>query len=377
MVRLAHRTVRLAFAGALLSLASVATLPPAAAGQYTLDAAIPQKLQVTGADEAEMQRWADDNIQALTSGDPERIDRAKDALSRPLRDGQATVAFRLEASRRLAPALRQAMEGAGADVAVNAAIVAGDLGSEAGLELLRQLRNDERLAVRYRAIKGYGMALMLADQAQGGAAFNEEAAQRVVRELGEGLKAETEPLLLVAFVTSLEQASAGSRFPGLRDRALQALASAVGARLSKLNGTVADGAEVDPLVRGLIHTRGQMIRVRNPVAPDAQRAAVEASGHIVAWGFRFARANNRLPDPENPGEADLHRTLLTGVNTAIQTLTLVAPARQQEIEALGLPAAIRNGDVQGFLRGAGQLIGEGGILTQSPFSVPARTFRLQ
>lgn len=376
MVRLANRTVRLAVAGALLSLASVAVLPRAAAGQHPLDATIAQRMQINGADEAEVQRWATENVEALASGDFERMRRGKSALSRPLRDASTTVAFRVKASQLLKPALSNAAANAEeAEVAVNAAIIAADLASDAGLELLRELRNDRRLAVRYRAIKGFGTALMLAEQSE--PAFEAQAAERVVQELGKGLAEETEPSLLVAYITSLEHASSGSRFPGLRDRALEALASAIGARLNGLKGEVSEGAELDPLVRGLIHIRSQMIRVRNPVGRDAQRASVDAAGHVVAWGFRFIRVNNRLPDPQAPEEADLHRVLLTGVNLATQTLTLIAPDRRGAIEELELPASVERGDAAAFRRGAGQLIGEGGILAQPPFSVDVSAFRLE
>jgi hypothetical protein len=376
MVRLANRTVKLAVAGALLSLASAAVLPRAAAAQHPLDAAIAQRMQISGADEAEVQRWATENARALASDDPETIRRAKSALARPLRDASTTIAFRLKASQLLGPALLDAAKNVErADVAVNAAIVAADLASEAGLDLLRQLREDDRLSVRYRAIKGFGTALLLAEQSE--PAFGPEAAERIVQELGERFASETEPALLTAHVTSLEQASASSRFPGMRDRALEALAKAIGARLGRLDGAVADGAELDPLVRGLIHTRSQMIRVRNPVAAPAQKAAVEAAGQMVAWGYRFARANGRLPDLERLDEVEPYRILQTGVNLAIQTLTLVAPDRRQAIEELDLPGAVGRGDAPGFLRGAGRLIGVGGVLSEPPFSVKEGTFRLE
>lgn len=376
MVRLAHRTFRLAAAGALLSLASAAILPRAAAAQYPLDSTIAQQMQITGDAEGEVRRWASDNIEAITSDDPERIRRGKSALARPLRDAATTVAFRVKASELLVPQLRAAIEEAeDAEVVGNMAIIAADLASEGGLEVLRQLRADDRRAVRYLAIKGLGTAMLLAEQSE--PAFQVEAAQRLVDELGRNFAAESDPAMLVAYVTSLEHASSGSRFPGLRDQALQALATAVATRLDNLNGEVADVAELDPLVRGLIHTRGQMIRVRNPVGRDAQQAGVQAAGQMVAWGFRFARRQERLPDPENPAEVDLHRLLHTGVNLAVQTLTLVAPDRRQAIEELNLMGALTQGDLQGFVNGALRLLGDDGILAQPPFSVPAGTFRLQ
>src|SRR5690606_7282191 len=133
-----------------------------------------------------------------------------------------------------------------ARVAVNAAIVAADLASDNGLNLLRHFRDDARPAVRYRAIKGFGTSMLLAQQAE--PAFGPQAAMNVVRELGAGLADETDPDLLIAYVTSLEHASKVDRFSGMRDLALEQLAAATSARLNDLDGQLADVRELDPLV---------------------------------------------------------------------------------------------------------------------------------
>lgn len=374
MVRLGNRTARLAVASMLLSVAMAALTPRVAAGQHQLDATISQQVNISGAAEAEVKRWAAENTQGLTSDDPVVVQRSKQALARPLRDASTTVGFRVKATQLLEGQLREVAAAAeDARVAVNAAIVAADLASDNGLNLLRHFRDDTRPAVRYRAIKGFGTSMLLAQQAE--PAFGDQAAMNVVRELGAGLADETDPDLLVAYVTSLEHASKVDRFAGMRDLALEQLATATSARLNNLDGQPADVRELDPLVRGLIHIRSQMIRVGNPVGAEATRAGVEAAGQLVAWAYRYVRANG-LPDSQNPEQVDLYRILLTGLNLAQNIFTLVDPEKGEEIQQLRLLDAARSGDAQGFLRGAGRLIGEGGILSQPPYSVPAGTFRL-
>ncbi|MFG0285448.1 MAG: hypothetical protein ACF8R7_13610 [Phycisphaerales bacterium JB039] len=364
-----NRTARLAVAGVLLGLATAFCGP--AAAQVQLDTSISQQVSPPMDD---IQRWAAENVRNLASDDPVLVQRSKQALARPLRDAATTVGFRVRASEAIVPALRAliASRPDQAEVAVNAAIVASDLASDGGLALLRDLRADPRLAVRYRATKGFGNAMLLALQSE--PAFDATAAMQVARDLGAGLSAETDPQVLVAYVTALEDTSKVDRFRGLRDLALQELAEGISARLDRLNGAPADLTELDPLVRGLGHFRSQLIRVGgDPVGPAARKAGVEAAGHLIAWAFRFTRANGAIPEPDS----DLHRVLVTGLNLAENIFTLVDARQGETIERLRLKDLATGGSVQEFTNAAGRVIGVGGILAQAPYSVAEGTYRLK
>ena len=370
MARLGNPTARLAVASVLLSVATVAFVPGSAVAQVQLGAGVAGQVSPPM---AEIEPWARQNIENLTSEDPVLVQRSKEALVRPLRDGSVTVGFRVRASEALVPLLGDlvARNPDNAEVAVNAAIIAGHLASDGGLAMLRDLRADARRAVRYRAIKGFGTSMLLTLQTE--PAFDGAAAMQVARDLGAGLAAETESQVLVAYVTSLEDTSKVDRFPGLRDLALQEVAEGISARLDRLAGADEDFVELDPLVRGLSHFRSQLIRVGgDPVGPAARRAGVEAAGHLIAWGFRYARANGALPS----AESDLQRVLVTGINLSTNTFTLVDREQGEKIERLNLKELARTGDVQGFINAAGRVIGVGGILSRPPYNIPEGTFRL-
>lgn len=263
---------------------------PAAVGQIGLPDTVinPASGTLSAEDKALIQRYVDANKAGLTGGDAAAIEKSRKALLNPLMVGpNAAVApaFRVEYAGKLGSTLEAMATDTKSDhAAINAAVIAGELGTREGLRILTTSLKDSRPAVRAAAAAGYRSSLVTARRGQ--PAFAARDAVTAVADLKAALEAEKDPFVADSITIALGEAISAdpTKLQGVRAAAITAMAGAAGARAA-----AADALNNTPvLARASESLQGAVVEIAPGLALDRESLQLAAglAGDLIAIGVR-------------------------------------------------------------------------------------------
>src|SRR5690606_10659287 len=186
---------------------------------------------------------------------------------------------------------------------VNALRVAGELGTDAGADLLDRFRADERPAVRYAAIAGFMRTLAAVES--GSPAISPDRVRPMIGTLGQLLTNEQHPQVLDVIVRALIEGTNLSRqgYDTIRNDAVRTLATGASQRLQAMGKAEAQPELLPALLRAGQGIRDVMTNQSRPLdtTRDAQliQAAGELGGDMIAFVYRRYEAG----DYPLPGDA--------------------------------------------------------------------------
>jgi hypothetical protein len=191
-----HRRTAL-FGACLLSMASSLW------AQSPLPETIPTATSLSDTDKTAITQLVEESRAGL-SGTVDQIKRSRNALVAPLRVRGVSNAFRIEFSRLVAPVVQPLAKSPKEEVAINAARIAGELGTRQGLDILDECMKDSRPGVRMMAALGYVRAFGTAREGSTPLipAQVRPSLDLIVSQIG----TEKDPRVLEALVTALDSA---------------------------------------------------------------------------------------------------------------------------------------------------------------------------
>ncbi|MFN0133845.1 MAG: hypothetical protein ACKVW3_15120 [Phycisphaerales bacterium] len=227
----------------------------------------------------------------LDNDDPALIQRARNSLLAPLRDRQASVAFRTELSGRTVPRLRELSKNQRDFVAINALRIAGETATADSAAVLTDALAEKRLSVRYAAVAGIGRTFDAIADAN--PAINPDRTLALIDRIAGIIESEPDADVLDAAVRALMSARRIERpnFEPVRDRAFATLTRGVSARLQKMGGGAPELRSLAAFVRAGKAVRDAIIQ-NNPrfkLADADVKAGTELAGRLVGFVVRRIR----------------------------------------------------------------------------------------
>lgn len=230
---------------------------------------------VTGAaanDDA-IRQYVDQHKAGLT-GERAMVERSRRALLEPLARAGAdpSSAFRNAYAAQLKPILTPLVGDKRDEVAVNALRIAGESGSKDGLDLLEAGLKDQRAAVRYMAVSGFGSAAR--SMARGNRAVTDFTFREALERLNATMANEADGHVLLGYAMALDDAM---RVPPtvsetIRNLAATQLTSAA-SRLAK------DRGDLTPRQAFLAHALKAMFdQLSNQAVPVPSSGVQSAAG---------------------------------------------------------------------------------------------------
>jgi hypothetical protein len=364
---------------ALLGLAG-----PCALAQ-TIPDAIRTKVGELGPEEVQVVRqYVGDNSKNLltTPPNPQLLRKDREALLDPLSRSGTSVPFRIAYDREINPVATQMAASGDKMIVINGLILAGELATDKGVNLIESKIGDKDPSVRFQAAYALARTFFYA--------------QEVPSAVG--------PATLMGAVKDLEQRIAQEKDPNVLDRLIRAgigataVQSLMGDAISAVaKGTIqaakggenpGNGNDCGALLRAAVGLRDTLAQagLRGlPVPAQSAKDAAEMAGALIARAVRMVD-QKQLPLGNNP----LHpmRDTCAQVASAAQTVSQLAgevlqPGGDFKLRKNGTPFTIgdslRQGTVQGdatFTNDAGLLIGAGeGMLSKAPFNIPPERFK--
>jgi hypothetical protein len=342
--------IALVLGSCFAGLSYAAPLPEGVANRATL----------SEADRTAVRTWANDIFESMRSGEPAAVSAARttliDALSK-----ETSVAFRLEASGALAPALSQIARGGDETRAFNAFQAAGVLATEAGAEILRNALASQSPTVRYGG--ALGSRILFQQFVSGRSPLTAEAITQHMRALASALERESDPVVAEGLMTSF---AVQFSTPGARASALRLMDDAVSKRVESLRRA----GDTDPrwtraVVRAVDSSRRLLLDQQ--VAGQRDEQFARAAATLAGNGLAFASA--RIADAQGT-DRDVVGDLLKA-----SEVTLLLSGQQLGARDIGNEQPIaqaweRSND--GAIRQAiDRWIGPSGLLYRAPFNLPA------
>lgn len=311
----------------------------------------------------------------LGSDNPQLIKRDRMALLAVLADPQASPAFRLRFSEALAPTLNSLSTNASEIVVINSLVIAGDLATAQGVELLTRGLASSKPSVRYQAAFGFRRTFealasmttptMRPDQAESG-----------IRAVTEQIGKESDALVVDGLVFAATEASRAS---GLRGAALMHLGNALSAKIKSHAGKLAPEALAQSYLRAGAAVRDALTASEaGKIAPESMKAATAMAGHVIAYCVAAVEAK-ALPTGDKGSAEAMVRETHAQLATTAENVLLLAVTHQGG----AAPAARKIGDKlkagstasdASFSEDARSLVGPAGLLTKDPFKFAADTF---
>ncbi len=328
------------------------------------------------------------NVRLLESADPAEVKRGREALLKPLQNGEASVTFRLRYSEAAAPELeRLAAQQNDPKKAINALIVAGALATTQAANILRKFQEDQRVAVRFTATASCKRIFIAIEGAA--PAMAKEDAARIVDDLGRRCGQEQDPDVFDAGVRSLITAGQITRpqFADVRLQALRVLAQQADQRVRQLPIAPAADRDLASLVRAGGALRDAAANNQIDLPDETSRFILEFGADL--WAHMVKRLEARqfpvVQPGDEPAAAEAKRAARSIPVQVVQigqvamffAATNLGDARaieQVKQAADWVGQATPDGDAM-FTRRARELIGPGGILSKPPlFNYPNDRF---
>jgi hypothetical protein len=375
---LLNRLSRLAFLPAMGTLAAALLAPlPSAAAQMGLPREVVTAESIGPSQQEQITRHVEEWLPRLAprpSGegpvDATELRRAREALLLPLRERGVSVAFRQAYGERLAPGLRQHVQGDREVVVANALRIAGELATPTTWELLEQKLRDGQPAARYAAV--HGISRIFGSVRDHSPAMGRESLQQVIARLGRHMETERDAKVLDGCIRALMLAMEIDRpnYDEVRHSAFATIARTAGERARRLEG----GPEAREMIPVLLRA-GQVVRDAIPVnAPRLRlsdehvRLAAEMSGHLLAYVVRRRESDFPLSD------TDARQLAAQLVAVAEASISLAATRFGVQMTPPNLAADLTKGSETGDREFFNKAVDLFNMMTRAPFSFPAGHF---
>lgn len=320
-------------------------------------------------------KFVKDHSTNLGSDNPQLVKRDRIALLAPLSDPQASPAFRLRFSEALAPLLGDLATSVSEIVVINSLVIAGDLATAQGVEVLIEGLASQKPSVRYQAAFGFRRTFeslasmttptMRPDQAESG-----------IRAVTEQIEKETDSLVIDGLVFAAAEAS---RAPGLRSAALTHLGNALSIKIKSHGGKLAPEALAQSYLRAGAAVRDALTASDSgQISPESMKAATEMAGQIIAYCVQAVEAK-ALPSGDKGSAEAAIREMHAQLATTAENVLLLAVTHQGG----AAPAARKIGDKlkagttaadASFSEDARSLVGKDGLLSKDPFKFAPDAF---
>jgi hypothetical protein len=327
-------------------------------------------------DQAELvTRFVKEHSANLGSENPQLIKRDRVALLAALADKEASPAFRLRFSEALAPTLSSLGTNASEIVVINSLVIAGDLATAQGVELLTKGLASSKPSVRYQAAFGFRRTFeslndmktptMRPDQAESG-----------IRAVTEQIGKESDALVVDGLVFA---ASEASRSSGFRSAALLHLGNALSSKIKSHAGKLAAEAVAQSYLRAGAAVRDALTASDSgQLAPESMKAATAMAGHLIAYCVHVVETKALPTGDKGSAEAAIRETHAQLATTAENVLLLAvthqggaAPVARKIGDKLKVGSTAADAS---FSEDARSLIGKDGLLTKDPFKFAPDSF---
>lgn len=316
----------------------------------------------------------------------DRVTRARTALTKPLASPQASVAFRQEYSRQVAPRLKEllAVKDQRDVVRVNALRLAGELATPEGLDLIDSSLANESKTVRYAAAFALGRAMDSLQLAS--PAVVADRVRETLNRAGQRIEAESETTVLDALVRAFCKGGSITRDAArdVRPAALSILSRSLSARLRQAKATETNSALLDSVLRALGTLRDELTAGggRPALAAGVKQDAGGLAGDTIAIFARMLRADpTPLPqvrreddDAQQQRKRDLRvqpQSLVTAAEVVITAARGGEPATRNLAARL---ASASSADDARFIEELEPLLAAGGVMTKEPFNFAGDRF---
>jgi hypothetical protein len=350
--------------GLCVAMSALGTLAPGVHAQCTVPDSTITALQVDASDASV--RSCAQMLQAAFAKDDRAVEQARKQVLGPLTSSSTpSVSFRLAYDSALLPMLRTAAAGENEHSAINALVIAGELGTVGGINLLTQMLADPRPAVRMAAAAGLGRTMALMGE-KGTKAPVERDIAGAVSSLNKRIASETDPMVLLGLVSAMCEGTnipATDDMPAVAGDTLASLAMSVGDRAS-LNS---DGVELS-MMRAAQAMISALTKGRDKPRMDRETNVFMArfAGDALALARKRVVAGLKS-DAERAMYADL-------VKRAENILSLVSVDGSKPAPDQSLGESLAQGNDKDFQARVELMIGSGGVLTKSPFNFPVSRF---
>lgn len=310
-----------------------------------------------------------DNTAGLASDDPALVRRARQTLTAPLREPAATTDFRTAFAAEIVETLRLMARGERENAAINALVVAGELGTREGVDILTAALEDKRPAIRARAALGLKRTFTICADARTPALLARQV-DAAVAALERASASESDGLVLDAIAAGLEGAAGipEAKLEGVREKAVLALIRVVNSGAARLGAAAGAGAEAGAVLE-LRGTRALFDILQNTAVQLNNASLVEAAG---MGGEALARVACRLKAGEVAPE---DRQRLALIATQAERVVVFASSRLgQQRNEVRIGDAVARADDARVQAEVTRLAGDAGDLTKAPFSLPAARF---
>ena len=353
-----------------------AAMPSAAYGQLdALGAEVRRSPQLDASQGEAITKYVKDHSANLGSDNPQMIRRDRTSLLEPLADEQASPAFRLKFSEALAPTLTTLSGNASEIVVINSLVLAGELATAQGVELLTKALASTKPAVRYQAAFGFRRTFEAMERMTT-PTMRADQAESAIKIVTGQISKESDALVVDGLVYASVEASRNAQ---LRNAAITNLAAAIGERVKQLSGKVAPDQLTQAFLRAIAGARDVLSTVQpGQLSPETMKAASGMAGHLIAYCVRAVESKS-LPMADKGTSEVLTRETHAQLATTAENVILLALTQQgskaPEARKIGdrLKSGSTSGDA-GFSADARAIVGSDGLLTKAPFSFPADTF---
>jgi hypothetical protein len=282
-----------------LALAATLSLCGASAAAFqdvvAVDRQLVAAISLTPAQKSAIDKFVDDHQATLLSSEPAKVMIARKAILEPMLLPQVQIgtAYRIHLSSKMLASLRQMVDSKGDESAINALIIAGEIGTQQCVELLQLGVNSPSASVRRAG--AYGMQRTFLALANHQPAMLVPVAEGMISSIETRLKVEDDPQVVLALVQAIIEASrlrGGSGQFNLGNAAIESLCKSVAARASLKGPTALDGIEIQAVVNAVMGARDLVSGRAGITVPDnVHRAAAELVYQLVAHALRVVTAN--------------------------------------------------------------------------------------
>lgn len=302
------------------------------------------------------------------TGDASTLKRSRSTLAGPLRTPGVSIAFRDAYTAQLIPVLRPLFTDKRDDVAINAIVLASELGTKPAVDLLTSALKDPRQSIRVRA--GMGFARTFVTIREGTPALLSGQADAALVTLGDALGTETDPAVLDAIGTGLESAVKvpDTRMEGFRVKALSALVKGVSGAVRK--AAAAQPTPIDVSALELRATKVLFDALSLQQTPLPADLLVETGGLA---GDVLASVNKRV---QNGNLTEAQRNTLSIIATQSERVVIACTQKLDKPAAaeMKLGETLAKGEDDKFRADAAKIIGAEGVLTRPPFGLSTERF---
>lgn len=355
----------LAVAGAALlgpsPLASAQDLPPVSTER------------LSPSQEAQVREYVQSRLSTLESDDPRGAEaaRARRELVEPMRNRNTSVAMRQAFAGAAIPGLREMVASDDDQRAVSALLVAGNIGDQQSIDILRSGLDDDREVVQIGAAAGSKAMVRVIDGRLGGR--QAERQSQVQRMLGDKLALTRSGHVAQSLIGALTALPENPEF--------MALSSELIAREMVSQASLRrDQAPADALANGWAGAMERSVAAQLAYQRSAAIAGTQVSRETQLASARLAGITlslvRDLLDEANDTEAETALADYGRLIRASETLLILVQSNlspgtsgQQVMGAL-----ITGSDVSGLIDAIDEWVGSGGTLTGAPYSFRASDF---